>query len=237
MGRADGVARSQPRTPRPSGPSSAGPVLTTSATAASSASPTSGRASRIGSVISTRSPGTRRSSARARRRARPSPRSREARGPCRRWECGARRPCSGAAEDELTGASGQPLDPLREVVDRHRRARVSDVEALADRVRMLEREQQRLDHVVDVAPGADLRAVAVDDEVVAGERRLDEGADGAAADLPGAVDVERTDRDRRAARARRGTRAPCARRPASTRRTSSAPRRPTPASSRAPRRP
>ena len=100
-------------------------------------------------------------------------------------------------EDELARAAREPLDALGEVVDRHRRARVSDVEALADRVRMLEREQERLDHVVDVAPRADLRAVAVDHEVVAGERRLDEGADRPAADLSRPVHVERAHRDGR----------------------------------------
>ena len=60
---------------------------------------------------------------------------------------------------------------------------------------------------------------------LAGERRLDERADRAAADLPRAVDVERPHGDRRQPAARRGRRAPCARRRASTRRTSSAPRR------------
>ena len=54
-----------------------------------------------------------------------------------------------------------------------------------------------LHHVRDVAPGADLRAVAANGQVVAGERRLDEGADRAAADLPGAEDVEGADGDRR----------------------------------------
>ncbi len=57
----------------------------------------------------------------------------------------------------------------------------------------------RLDHVVDVAPGADLRAVAVDRQVAAGERRLDERADRAAADLARAVDVERAHGDGRQA--------------------------------------
>ena len=52
---------------------------------------------------------------------------------------------------------------------------------------------------VDVAPGADLRAVAVDRQVVARERRLDEGADRAAADLARAEDVERVHRHRRQA--------------------------------------
>ena len=100
-------------------------------------------------------------------------------------------------EDDLAGRAGQALDALRQVVDRHRRARVADVEALARGLRALEAEQERLDHVVDVAPGADLRAVAVDRQVPAGERRLDEGADRAAADLARAVDVERPDGDRR----------------------------------------
>ena len=59
---------------------------------------------------------------------------------------------------------------------------------------MLEREHERLDHVVDVAPRADLRAVAVDHEVVPRERRLDERADRAAADLARPVDVERAHR-------------------------------------------
>ena len=56
-----------------------------------------------------------------------------------------------------------------------------------------------VDHVVHVAPGADLRAVAVDRQVAAGERRLDERADRPAADLARAVDVERPDRRRRQA--------------------------------------
>ena len=97
-------------------------------------------------------------------------------------------------EDDLDLRAGEPLDPLREVVDRHRRARVADVERLPDRVRC-SRQRSALDHVVDVAPGADLRAVAVDDEVAPGERRLDERADRAAADLARAEDVERVHRD------------------------------------------
>ena len=62
---------------------------------------------------------------------------------------------------------------------------------------VLERQEDRLDHVVDVAPRADLRAVAVDLEVAPAERRLDERADRAAADLARAVDVERAHGDRR----------------------------------------
>ena len=54
-------------------------------------------------------------------------------------------------------------------------------------------------HVVDVAPRADLGAVAVDRQVAAVERRLDEGADRAAADLARAEDVERAHRDGRQA--------------------------------------
>ena len=102
-------------------------------------------------------------------------------------------------EDDLARAAGEPLDPRREVVDRDRRARVADVEASRRPPRALEAEQHAVDHVVDVAPGADLRAVAVDRQVAAGERRLDERADRAAADLAGPVDVERADRTRRAA--------------------------------------
>ena len=68
-------------------------------------------------------------------------------------------------EHELARTPAEALDALGEVVDRHGRARVADVEALPDRVRVLEREHERLHHVVDVAPGADLRAVAVDHEV------------------------------------------------------------------------
>src|SRR6185295_15965540 len=58
-------------------------------------------------------------------------------------------------EHDLARAAGQPLDALREVVDRDRGARVADVEALADRVRVLEREQRASDHVLDVAPCPD----------------------------------------------------------------------------------
>src|SRR5207253_6917408 len=52
-------------------------------------------------------------------------------------------------EADLARTAGEPLDALREVEDRHRGARVADVEALADGLRPLEAEQQRLDHVVD----------------------------------------------------------------------------------------
>ena len=54
-------------------------------------------------------------------------------------------------------------------------------------------------HVVDVAPGADLRAVAVDRQVAPVERRLDERADRAAADLARPEDVEGAHRDGREA--------------------------------------
>ena len=64
---------------------------------------------------------------------------------------------------------------------------------------MLEAGEAARDHVVDVAPGADLRAVAVDRQVAPRERRLDERADRAAADLARAEDVERVHRHRRAA--------------------------------------
>ena len=58
---------------------------------------------------------------------------------------------------------------------------------------MLQTQKRRLDHVVHVAPRADLRAVAVDRQVAPRERRLDEGADRAAADLPRPEDVEGVD--------------------------------------------
>src|SRR5581483_9677721 len=100
-------------------------------------------------------------------------------------------------EDDVAGAAGEPLDALREVEDRHGGARVADVVALPDRVRVLETETHGLDHVVDVAPRADLRAVAAHREVVAAERRLDERADRTAADLARPVDVEGADGHRR----------------------------------------
>ena len=68
-------------------------------------------------------------------------------------------------EHDLAGAAGEPLDPLGEVVDRHRGARVADVERLADRLRPLEAGEDAAHHVGHVAPGADLRAVAADGEV------------------------------------------------------------------------
>ncbi len=102
-------------------------------------------------------------------------------------------------EDDLTGAARQALDALSEIVDRHRRARVADVEALADGVRMLEGEEGAVDHVVDVAPRADLRAVPVDREVASREGGLDERADRAAADLTRPEHVERPHRGRRQA--------------------------------------
>src|SRR5919197_4875896 len=98
-------------------------------------------------------------------------------------------------EDDLAGRLGQPLYPLGEVEDRHRRARVADVERLADRLVALQAEKQRVDHVVDVAPRPDLGAVAVDRQAAARERRLDEGADRPTTDLSGAEDVEGPDGD------------------------------------------
>ena len=71
--------------------------------------------------------------------------------------------------------------------------------ACPTRLGPLEAEQRPVDHVVDVAPGADLRAVAVDHEVAAGERGLDEGADRTAALLARAEDVERVHRHARQA--------------------------------------
>ena len=56
---------------------------------------------------------------------------------------------------------------------------------------MLEREQRTVDHVVDVAPGSNLRPVPVNREVAPGERRLDERADRATADLARPEHVER----------------------------------------------
>ena len=79
------------------GPIVSWPVAITSSTAASSASPTSGRASRIGSLMSRVSPGTTRWCVRALRRDPPWPRSRAALAPCPRSGSEARRPCSGGA--------------------------------------------------------------------------------------------------------------------------------------------
>ena len=154
---------------------------------------------RVGHAVARASPDTTRSSARAPRRGRPWLRSRAARAPSRCSECGARRRCSGAAGRDLPRAARQALHPLGEIVDRDRRARVSDVEALPDRVLVLEGEERAVDHVVHVAPRTDLRAVAVNREVASRQRGLDERANGPAADLTGAVHVERTYRDRRQA--------------------------------------
>src|SRR4051794_1059381 len=99
-------------------------------------------------------------------------------------------------EDDVAAAARDALDALREVEDRHGRARVADVEALAGCLRALEAEQHRVHHVVDVAPGANLRAVAPHDEILACERRLDERANRAAADLSRPEDVERAHRHR-----------------------------------------
>src|SRR5438093_2034299 len=96
--------------------------------------------------------------------------------------------------DDLAGTAREAFDPLGQVEDRDRRAGIADIERVADRLRAFEAEQKRLDHVVHVAPGSDLRAVTVDGEVTTRERSLDESPDRTAADLPGAVDVERPHR-------------------------------------------
>src|SRR4051812_38723676 len=100
-------------------------------------------------------------------------------------------------EDDLAPRLGEPPDPRGQVVDRHGRTRIADVEALANGARVLEAEEDCVGEVVDVAPGANLRPVAVDGKVAPRECRLDEGADRAAADLSRAVDVERADGDGR----------------------------------------
>ena len=64
-------------------------------------------------------------------------------------------------------------------------------------LRVLEAGEHAAHHVGHVRPGADLRAVAVDRQVAAGDRVLDERADRAAADLARAEDVERMHRDGR----------------------------------------
>src|SRR5207248_9626531 len=69
--------------------------------------------------------------------------------------------------------------------------------ALADSLGLFRAERERVDHVRDVAPGAILRAVAVDRQVAPRECRLDERPDCAPADLAGPEDVERADGDDR----------------------------------------
>ena len=103
-------------------------------------------------------------------------------------------------EDDRTGTAGQALHPLREIVDRDRRAGVADVEALTDRARVLECQEGAVDHVVDVAPRPDLRAIPVDREVASRERGFDERANRAATDLARPEDVERPHRGRRQAK-------------------------------------
>jgi hypothetical protein len=94
-------------------------------------------------------------------------------------------------EDDLRARVGDPPNPVREIEDRHHRARVPDVENLPDRRVILEDQEQRLHDVVDVAPGTDLRAVPVDHELVTGQRSHGEVVDRPAAELARAVDVER----------------------------------------------
>src|SRR5438067_2170589 len=71
--------------------------------------------------------------------------------------------------------------------------------ALTDGLVALEREQQRVDHVVDIAPRANLRAFAVDHEIFARERADGERVNRADPDLARAVDVERANGRRRQA--------------------------------------
>src|SRR6185312_4932471 len=52
------------------------------------------------------------------------------------------------------------------------------------------RQQSAADEIVDVAPGADLRSVVVNDEILARDRPSDEVMQGADADLIRAIDVE-----------------------------------------------
>ena len=208
------------------------PLSSTAATSASSASPTSGQPSRIRALLARyHAIVFSRPSSSSTFGSQPSTLARllDVRDAQLDVDVAERR------EDDLARAAGEALDPLGEVVDRDRRARVADVERLADRLGMLEAGEDAAHHVGDVAPGADLRAVAADRQVLAGERRLDERADRAAADLAGPEDVERVHGDGRAGRARRGRRAPCARRRASRRRRSSAPRRPSRSSRPGPR--
>ena len=71
-------------------------------------------------------------------------------------------------EDDLRARVGDPPNSVREIEDRHHRARVPDVEHLPNRRVVREDQEERLHDVVDVAPGTDLRAVPVDHELVTG---------------------------------------------------------------------
>src|SRR5262249_6337750 len=58
-------------------------------------------------------------------------------------------------------ARREPQDLLGERMNRERRARVADVEGVTDGFLPGQRQQDPVDDVVDVTPGADLRAVVV----------------------------------------------------------------------------
>ena len=103
--------------------------------------------------------------------------------------------------DKLNRRCGlaQLFDELGQVIDRHGRSWIADVKRLAARLGDTERKQRGVDDVVDITPGADLGAVVVDMQWLAFERPNDEVVHGSFADLPGSVDVKRTDADRRKA--------------------------------------
>ncbi len=95
------------------------------------------------------------------------------------------------AEQDPAARADHAADRLGQAVDGDHRARIADVERLADRGRVLERAQHALDHVVDEAPGADLRAVAEDQQVLVLQRLAHEDRQSALAGLARAIDVER----------------------------------------------
>ena len=92
---------------------------------------------------------------------------------------------------EGPGRTGSPrglehaYDRVREPVDRGDRSVVADVERLADSGGCDHRAQNAPHHVVDVAPRPDLRAVAMDDQVLAGDRPQDESRNAPSPTWPG----------------------------------------------------
>src|SRR5688572_15247135 len=94
-------------------------------------------------------------------------------------------------EHDLGLRIGQAEDEIGQLEIGRRALRVADVERVADRGPVFAAAQHAVDEVGHEAPRADLRAVVVEGDGQVLERLQRHAADGAVADLPWAIDVER----------------------------------------------
>src|SRR5438477_226426 len=102
-----------------------------------------------------------------------------------------------ARELNLRLRAKYPQDGAGETVDRRHRALIPDIEGFSDRLGMGHRQQDAFNHVVDIAPCANLCSIAMDFYQLVAQSALDEISQCALPNLPGTIHVERSQHRRR----------------------------------------